>query len=579
MERCNEDLEQLGFFRRWRLICRRGQQWQYLLYRIFGQLNCFERECGLRHNADLRHRGVESHHSGDKHNCRFGLPAQSGSVAADANGDMFIADSANNAIKEWNATTQSMTTLVSTGLDDPFGVAIDSLGNIYIADSGDNAIKEWKAASQSLVTIVATGLNDPAAVAVDASGNIYIADVGDGAIKEWNVETKTLSTLASSVSETGTVAVDDTGNVFFIDSEANAVKEWNATTKAVSTLNIVGLAQPVSVAVDGSDNLYIADDNNIYEWNSAAQDRSTVTSFGYVGHIDITSLSLDPSGNIYIGDPIDGLIYELPDAYAPGSVSEGAAAGSGALSFVLPANQSLTGIFSPSSDASWLTINSVSGNTIDYSFTQNKGRSSQRQHVAVGGGLTISQPAILATNTFFETATAGSGSVEVGLTGNWTASANAAWLHTTSIGNGDGTATFTFDANTGPMRTGTLTIAGQTLTVTQAAALGTTSLVEGPAAGSASDTVDYTGMWTATSNAAWLHIAATGSGTATFTFDANNGQTRTGTLNIAGATLSVTQAGSGYVAAKAAVISSSPLASPEDVAARRVGQPIRCRYE
>ena len=56
----------------------------------------------------------------------------------------------------------------------------------------------------------------------------------------------------------------------------------------------------------------------------------------------------------------------------------------------------------------------------------------------------------------------------VSFAGSWSATANASWLHTSSSGTGNGLATFTFDANTGPTRTGTLTIAGQTLTVTQA---------------------------------------------------------------------------------------------------------------
>ena len=81
--------------------------------------------------------------------------------------------------------------------------------------------------------------------------------------------------------------------------------------------------------------------------------------------------------------------------------------------------------------------------------------------------------------------------------------------------------------------------------------LGMSSLVEGPAAGSGSDIVVTGGAWAATANAPWLHTSATGTGDglAALTFDANTGATRTGTLTIAGQTLTVTQAGSSYVAA------------------------------
>ena len=78
-----------------------------------------------------------------------------------------IADTDNNAIKEWNAATQTVTTLVSSGLDHPFGVAVDEAGNVYIADFDNSAIKEWNAATQTASTLVSSGLDRPNGVAVD----------------------------------------------------------------------------------------------------------------------------------------------------------------------------------------------------------------------------------------------------------------------------------------------------------------------------------------------------------------------------------------------------------------------------
>ena len=99
------------------------------------------------------------------------------------------------------------------------------------------------------------------------------------------------------------------------------------------------------------------------------------------------------------------------------------------------------------------------------------------------------------------------------------------------------------------------------------ATLGTLSLLENAASGSDSDLVISTAAWTATANASWLHTSANGSGNglATFTFDANSGTTRTGTLIIAGLQMTVTQAGSGYGAASSVPLLSG-LSSPSDVA-------------
>ena len=53
----------------------------------------------------------------------------------DGSGNVYIADTNNNAIKEYNASTQQVTTLVSSGLNTPKGVAVDGSGNVYIADT------------------------------------------------------------------------------------------------------------------------------------------------------------------------------------------------------------------------------------------------------------------------------------------------------------------------------------------------------------------------------------------------------------------------------------------------------------
>ncbi len=99
-----------------------------------------------------------------------------GGVAVDGAGNVYIADSANHAIKEWSPATQTVTTLVSSGLYNPTGVAVDGAGNVYIGDTANTAIKEWSPATQTVTTLVSSGLSYPQGVAVDGAGNVYIAD-------------------------------------------------------------------------------------------------------------------------------------------------------------------------------------------------------------------------------------------------------------------------------------------------------------------------------------------------------------------------------------------------------------------
>jgi hypothetical protein len=63
-------------------------------------------------------------------------------VAVDGGGNVYIADTGHNAIKEWSVLNNTVTTLVSSGLSNPYGVAVDGANNVYIADTSDNAIKE-----------------------------------------------------------------------------------------------------------------------------------------------------------------------------------------------------------------------------------------------------------------------------------------------------------------------------------------------------------------------------------------------------------------------------------------------------
>jgi C1A family cysteine protease len=107
----------------------------------------------------------------------------------------------------------------------------------------------------------------------------------------------------------------------------------------------------------------------------------------------------------------------------------------------------------------------------------------------------------------------GSGSVTVATQGGcaWTATSNApSWITTTSSGTGNGTATFTVAANTGAKsRTGTLTIAGRTHSVTQAGAPPTITN-RSPASGATGVAVDtaITVDFSETMNSATIHSSS-----------------------------------------------------------------------
>jgi FtsP/CotA-like multicopper oxidase with cupredoxin domain/streptogramin lyase len=116
-------------------------------------------------------------------------------VAVDRAGGVYIADSADDAVKKFEISTVIIlgtpipvgfwrTIVSSNHLDSPWDLAVDDGGNIYIADGFHNAIKKWNAASNTVETLVSSGLSGPTGVAVDRAGNIYISDFDHNAIKE-----------------------------------------------------------------------------------------------------------------------------------------------------------------------------------------------------------------------------------------------------------------------------------------------------------------------------------------------------------------------------------------------------------
>ena len=494
-----------------------------------------------------------------------GLSGPAG-VVLDGVGNVYFANKGNSSVKKWLAASNTVTTLVSSGLNQPYGVALDGSGNVFIADTFDHAIKEWLAASNIVIPLVSSGLSAPFDVAVDRMGNIYIADTGNSALKEWTGVGNTFITrISSGLNQPRGVAVDSLGNVYIADSGNNAIKEWLAASNTVVTLvasnSITPLYQPYGVAVDGSGNVYIADtyNNAIKEWLVANNTVITLVSVGlnYPGYV-----AVDSSDNVYIADGGNNAIKVLPRAFVDSTAKvETAVAGSDALPVVLPATANLTGAFAPVSDSAWLTITGVTNGVVSFAFTVN-GSANQPAHITLlGQKIAVVPPPyfVLGTTNRWEGPTAGSDSVVLAANGAWTATANDAWLHLSAAnqsGTGSTNVVFTFDANPGATRTGTLTIAGQTLNVIQASptfALATTNLLEGSTAGSDSVVLAANGAWTATTNTSWLHLSAanlsgTGSANVIFTFDTNPGATRMGTLTIAGQTLTITQAGSTYVA-------------------------------
>ncbi len=159
----------------------------------------------------------------------------------------------------------------------------------------------------------------------------------------------------------------------------------------------------------------------------------------------------------------------------------------------------------------------------------------------------------------------------------WTATAGVPWITIVSgrEGRGDGEVRFHVEAVNGPPRTGSLSIAGQTVNVDQGTgcsyAIGSDSVSVDPVGGERQVpvTAPLGCGWTAESQTSWITITSgasgSGPGQVSFRVAATDGPTRTGTLMAAGRRVTVTQGAGCSVAVTPTAITADARGGPASI--------------
>ncbi|HUA83172.1 MAG TPA: Ig-like domain-containing protein [Bryobacteraceae bacterium] len=187
-------------------------------------------------------------------------------VAADANGNIYIAEAGNLRIRVVNSN-QQISTYAGTGgagFSGDGGPAKNAKiapndvvvynGSLYVADTGNNRVRKIDLSSGVITTVAGVGtpgysgdgatattaqLDTPLSIALDAAGNLYIADWNNSVIRK--VTNGVISTVAgvpgqfAFSAETGTalgvpidpqrIVVDGSGNIYFADSFNDRVRQ------------------------------------------------------------------------------------------------------------------------------------------------------------------------------------------------------------------------------------------------------------------------------------------------------------------------------------------------------------------
>ncbi|MGA2222569.1 MAG: BACON domain-containing carbohydrate-binding protein [Verrucomicrobiia bacterium] len=218
--------------------------------------------------------------------------------------------------------------------------------------------------------------------------------------------------------------------------------------------------------------------------NSWLHTSSSGTGNGTVSYtVDASSSTNSRSGNITVQNQTFTINQAGQScAYALYAASTNVSASASSGSFGVTATAGC--VWTATTTNSWLhTSSSGTGSgTVSFTVDANSNTNSRSGNITVGAQLfTINQAGLgcayaLSASSTNVSASAASGSVIVTTSSgcSWTASTTNSWLHTSSNGTGNGTVSYTVDANTGSGRIGTLTVAGQTFTVTQAGATAAT---------------------------------------------------------------------------------------------------------
>lgn len=249
-------------------------------------------------------------------------------------------------------------------------------------------------------------------------------------------------------------------------------------------------------------------------------------------------------------------------SFTPTSQNAPAAGGTGTISIATDAGCSWTA----RSDVPWIAITSgttgTGPGTIGFSVAASDGPARSGTLTIAGRTFTVAQASGCRYTTDLSSvsvaAAGGPGMINVhsGAGCEWAATSNAAWLTITSgtSGSGDGRVQFAAAASTGPARSGTLTVAGQTVTVNQASgcsyALVPASETISDAGGASTFAVNTSAActWTAASQAAWITLtggsSGSGAGTVSFSVSANpmGLDARTGTIAVNDQQFTVNQA-------------------------------------
>jgi DNA-binding beta-propeller fold protein YncE len=183
-------------------------------------------------------------------------------VAADAEGNVYVADTGNHRIQVFTADGDFLRQWSVS--DSPRGIAVSGAGLVYVTRTfgvvvfspTGTAINQWGGLGTNPGQVAL-----PSGIAVNSAGEVYVGDTGNNRVQKFSSD-GTLITLwgsgAGQFLDAYGIALDSQGNVYVADGLNGRIQKFDSDG-AFLTAWSTGLNSPVYVAVDHADNVYVTD--------------------------------------------------------------------------------------------------------------------------------------------------------------------------------------------------------------------------------------------------------------------------------------------------------------------------------
>ncbi|HEY9000841.1 MAG TPA: putative Ig domain-containing protein, partial [Mucilaginibacter sp.] len=205
------------------------------------------------------------------------------------------------------------TKLTGATLSGPSLMAIDASGNIYVCNYNNGTISEYNSSGTYIGKFASSfNFNNPCGIVFDSSGNAYVMDTGNGAIYKFSSTGTSLGTIVTGLGHPLGIAIDASNNIYIAtyntSNNASSVTKYNSSGTLLLTLPTTGMNQADGVAIDGAGNIYVLNRaTNFSTPNSLGNVTEYSPTGAYIGvfssgYNDPLAISIDASGNVFVAD-------------------------------------------------------------------------------------------------------------------------------------------------------------------------------------------------------------------------------------------------------------------------------------